>query len=410
MLKKIVLFITILLLTSCASQKQLSKKDTISYIIQSNYYKELNSTILNANSHKDILKHLDSHSKYLTSTDLEKFLTMTSGKFGGIGISLHIKNKLLTVISTILNSPAKDAGIKHNDIIIQINGTSTLGLSLEKCISLTKGKVGTFLNLTILRKNNPIPILFSIKREYINMNPIFFQLIDNSLLYINIPTYNATTSRELQQILHVHSKRQGIILDLRYNPGGILREAISNIDMFLNKGFIVKQKGRFSKYTVTHNATDGGDTTTPLVILINHRSASASEIVAGTLQYYKRATVIGEKSFGKGSVQTLFPIDYVSALKLTIAKYYLANGLCIDKIGITPNIIIKNKNYKIKNKNSISYDYVKSILLKLNQNTLIPIKSSHTNYLSTSNNILSSISIKNDSQLTRAIQFLKNNN
>jgi len=400
-------------LVSCTGHYNTSKVSDVFNLIENEYVEDINATKLTDDSIQYMLKHLDAHSVYLNKKDLNKFLISTRGSFGGVGISMHIQNNLLTVTRPINNTPAKAAGIKSGDVIIQINNHSTLGLNIEKCVAMTKGPVGTKLNLTILRKSSTKPLRFSIQRAYINAQPIFSTLIQDNLLYISIPVFNQKTKGELKKILTHYTKVKGIILDLRYNPGGLLDQAVSVIDMFIQKGLIVKQKGRKEQYNTSYYATTSTiDNHTPMVILINEESASASEIVSGTLQIYKRAKIIGQKSFGKGSVQTLFDLGNNSALKMTIAKYYLANGKCIDKIGIIPDIPIKNILHKKKITQSISFKKAKDVIKKLTNHSLLPkyMQSTHKEKDSVYESSFSSSTIQKDKQLLKAIEVLKNNN
>lgn len=272
---------------------------------------------------------------------------------------------------TYPDSPAQRFGILPGDIILKINHHSTLGLSLNACSNLAKGKVDEILHLTIIRKFEKRPLLFKIKREKIKTNPLKSKKFAGNILYVKIPIFNKNTSKELKTILKKHTQLQGIILDLRGNPGGILREAVSMVDMFIEKGLIVSQKGRTKRHTKTFMAhTKNSDTQTHMVILIDSYAASASEIVAGAFKVHKRATIIGEKSFGKGTVQALFSLSDNSAIKLTIAKYYLPNGKSIDKIGITPDISITSKHTLSKNKKTLSEKKLKQILTKIEKGTL----------------------------------------
>lgn len=387
-----------------------NKIDKLLNIVNSEYVNDINHTKLTNTAINSILKQLDPHTTYLNRKKLEEFLVTTTGNFGGVGISMHMQNHLLSVITPIANSPAMSAGIQSEDIILRINNHSTLNLSIEECIALTKGEVGTNLHLTVLRKSVSKPLLFSIKRAIINPQPLFATLLQHKILYISIPTFNEHTSQELANILNTYTDAKSIILDLRYNPGGVLQQAVDVIDMFIDKGLIVKQKGRLDKYNTTYYASSSCiDKHIPMVVLINKGSASAAEIVSGTLQVYKRATIIGEKSYGKGSVQTLFPLDNDSALKMTIAKYYLANGKCIDKIGIVPDIVVKNKLYRLKKVETISYAYAQSMYKKLSTHTVhailakAPKKSKGLPFLSTKE-------ITKDRQLQKAIGILKNSN
>jgi len=413
MYKIIIYGVILLFLVSCTGHYNTNKVSDVFNLIEDEYVEDINTTKLTDNSIQYMLKHLDVHSVYLNKKDLNKFLISTRGSFGGVGISMHMQNNLLTVTRPINHTPAKSAGIKKGDVILQINNHSTLGLDIEKCVAMTKGPVGTKLDLTILRKSSAKPLHFSIQRAYINTQPIFATLIKENLLYISIPIFNQKTTEELKTILTHYTKIKGIILDLRYNPGGLLDQAISVIDMFIQKGLIVKQQGRKEQYNTSYYATTSTiDNHTPMVILINEKSASASEIVSGTLQIYKRAKIIGQKSFGKGSVQTLFDLGNNSALKMTIAKYYLANGKCIDKIGIIPDIPIKNILHKKKITQSITFKKAKNILKKLINHSLLPkdMQSTHKEKDSIDESVFSSSTIQKDKQLLKAIEVLKSSN
>ena len=374
LLYKLILFIftTLLLSTSCAIYHNPSQKfDTLMGIIDSEYIKELNNSKITNEAIQKVLTKLDSHSRYLNSNDLKNYLITTSGEYGGIGISMYMHKSILTISYTYPDSPAKKYGILPGDIILKINGHSTLGLSLDTCSNLANGRIGEVLQLTIIRKSEKRPFLFKIKREKIKTDPIKSKVFDNHILYVKIPIFNNNTSHALKKILKKNIPLQGIILDLRSNPGGILNEAVSIVDMFIDKGLIVSQKGRNKDHTkkfMAHKTIS--DTQTSIAILINASSASASEIVAGTLKVYKRATIIGEKSYGKGTVQSLFSLSDNTAIKLTTAKYYLPNGKCIDKIGITPNIAIKAKYSTEKGRYTLSEKKLKQILRKIDKGTL----------------------------------------
>ncbi len=403
----------ILLFTSCSTKYGVSKVDSILYLIQDEYVNDLNHTKLEQDTIDYLIHKLDSHSVYLSGKDLENFLISISGQFAGIGISMHIENKLLTVITPIDNTPAQQAGIQSGDVILQINNTSTLGLSLEQCITLTKGDAGTQLQLTILRKGIKQPLQFNITRAHINSNPISATLLQDKILYIRIPIFNQQTNLAFKKILNQYPQKKGIILDLRYNPGGVLNEAIALVNTFVDKGIIVSQKGRLDKYNTTFyaNSTDT-DTSTPLIVLINEGSASASEIVSGALKYYKRAILVGAKSFGKGTVQTLFPLDEHSALKMTIAKYYLPNGKCIDKVGIQPDFIVKNRKYTQHTHTTVTYQKAQKLLYKLTHKMIMPSipkeKISTNSFKRTSK--MTPLKIQKDQQLQQALKLLKNSN
>jgi carboxyl-terminal processing protease len=403
------LLILIFSITACTPKYHTSKLANLIYFIKNDYVEELNTTQITDVAIQQILLNLDPHSVYLSRRHLENFLTLTIGEFGGIGISMGIQNSLLTVITPLPNTPAQKAGIKAGDIILKINNHSTQGLSLEKAVMLTKGKIGTKLSLTILRKSQKTPLLFKIKRANIIIDPIITKKINSDLLYVKISSFNKHIFQEFKEIMLKHKNIKGLILDLRSNPGGILEQAVAIVDMFIDKGIIVTQKGRNPQYSMQYQATkEMINKNTSMVILINEGSASASEIVSGALQVHKRAKIIGEKSFGKGSVQTLFPLDNNSALKLTIAKYYLPNGKSIHNIGIKPDIIVRNR-HSIKHKpTKISKKKIEHILKKINNGSLKPIYVKKQSISNTK--IFTQREMMQDNQLRRAIKELKNSN
>ena len=391
--------------TACTSHHNESYKfNTLLSILDSEYIKELNSSKITDNALKKVLSQLDPHSRYLPANALENYLITTNGEYGGIGISMYLNESILTIMHTYPNSPAKKYGIKTGDIILKINKHSTLGLSLDECSKLAKGKIGDVLNLTIVRKSYKKPLLFTIKRKQIETAPLKLKTFKKDILYVKIPIFNTKSTAELANILKKHTRMQGLILDLRSNPGGILDQAVSMVDLFIDKGLIVSQKGRNARHTKNYMASSNTNYThIGIVILIDSYSASASEIVAGSLKIHKRATIVGEKSLGKGSVQALFSLDEKSAVKLTIAKYYLPNGICIDKIGIEPHIVIKSNNRPSIAYKRPSQKRLEQILEQLNKGTL-KTKSSNIEQ----NKDTKHSKTKIDKSLKKAIQVLRN--
>lgn len=415
---QLIISITLLFLsTGCINNIDTSptnKLTTLITLLNEEYVDEINNSKLTNDAIHNIIKTLDVHSHYLSSNALKNLFSSIHGEFTGIGISMGIHNSLLTILSSIPNSPATKIGLRSGDIIIKINTHDTLGLSLNQCVALTRGKIGTDLNLTVVRNNTKQPLRFSIKRKNIDINIPTAQMLKDDILYICVPSFNEKSSAYVYYLLQKFTHYKKLILDLRFNPGGILSQAVSFVNMFIDKGLIVTQKGRHQKYYEEFWATkESSDIQHPMVVLINKYSASASEIVAGALQVHKRATIIGEKSFGKGSVQTLFSLDDKSAIKLTIAKYYLPNGKCIHDIGIKPDIFIRNtfsNSYKIRttfNKKSI-----KKLLNSLKKGKIkaIRITKNPTTHTGVSLTLLSKQDIQHDKQLLKAIQVLRNSN
>jgi len=399
----IIASLTIFLLSSCTPYLSSSQKfDKLIQILDKEYIKEINSTKISKEAIAQVLSTLDEHSNYLDAHDLENYLISTKGNYGGIGISMSLRNSFLTIVHTYPNSPAQKHGILPDDIILKINNHPTLGLSLNACSDLAEGKIGEVLQLTIVRKHHKKPLLFQIKREKIKTDPLKSKLFKKNILYVKIPIFHYHVATELKNILTKYTNLKGIILDLRANPGGILNESVSIVDMFIDKGVIVTQKGRTKEHTkvfMAHRASS--DTKTNITILIDDYSASASEIVAGALKVTKRATIIGEKSYGKGTVQSLFSLGDNSAVKLTTAKYYLPNGKSIDKIGITPDITIKTKHTLVNKSYIPSERKLKQILKKIKNGSLtLKISKNLAQHTKNSNEI------KMDTTLQRAIQLL----
>jgi carboxyl-terminal processing protease len=290
---------------------------------------------------KGLMGELDAHSSFMDKKYYKEFKIQMKGEFGGLGIVVGMKDGALTVISPIDDTPAKKAGIKSGDIILKIDDKSTLKMTLNDAVSLMRGQKGTPIVLTVVRKGEQKPLKIKIIRGIIKVKSVTSKTMGD-ILYIRISSFDNKVAKELKAILKKHKKSKGIILDLRNNPGGSLNQAIKTVDMFVNKGIIVSQKGRDKAENKVYKAKKQTTMTkVPMVVLVNGGSASASEIVSGALQDFKRAVVVGQKTFGKGSVQVVIPIskDKKEGIKLTIAKYYLPSGRTIQAKGITPDVI-----------------------------------------------------------------------
>jgi len=275
----------------------------------------------------------------MDAKESKELQVQTNGEFGGLGISVGMKDGALTVIAPIEGTPADKAGMKANDIILKINDQATIGMTIDKAVSLMRGKKGTPIQLTVIRKGELKPLIFDIIRDIIEIQSVYAKTIGDNILYLRITSFDQKVVSSMKKAIKEHPEAKGIIIDLRNNPGGLLNQAIGTVDMFVDHGIIVSQKGKMADENLIYNATpDNSDTKTPLVILVNDGSASASEIVSGALQDHKRAIIVGEKTFGKGSVQVVMPVGNNEALRLTIARYYLPSGRTIQAVGVTPDI------------------------------------------------------------------------
>lgn len=291
-----------------------------------------------------MMSNLDAHSNYLTKKDYKSLKVQTDGEFGGLGITVGIKDGALTVIAPIEGTPADKAGLKAGDIILKINKKSTLSMTIDEAVSIMRGKVGTPIDLTIVRENELKPINIHIVRGIITIESVYAKQINSDILYIRVTSFDKKVAQDVaKNIKNKKATTKGIILDLRNNPGGLLDQAIDLVDLFVDKGNIVSQKGRNESDNKTYNASKGTTLTkVPMVVLINGGSASASEIVSGALQDHKRAVLVGKNTFGKGSVQVVLPITDEEAIKLTIARYYLPSGRTIQAVGVKPDIEVES--------------------------------------------------------------------
>ena len=300
-----------------------------------------------------VLQSLDPYSSYMSPESLNDMQTETSGEFGGLGIEVGMESGVVKVISPIDDSPASKAGVKAGDYIVKINNTQVQGKSLTEAVEIMRGPVGTSLEITVRRKGAKKALIFNITREIIEIKSVKSQTLEKEIGYIRLTSFNENSSTQIKGIVkkfETDKKIKGYILDLRNNPGGLLSQAIKISDFFLDQGEIVSTKGRKKsenrKWFAKKGDLIGGK---PLIILTNYGSASASEIVAGALKDHKRAIILGENSYGKGSVQSIIPLKNKGAIRLTISKYYLPSGKSISEVGVTPDIEIleSSNNFKI---------------------------------------------------------------
>lgn len=337
-------------------------------LIKKYYVKPVEDKELFANAIRGMVGSLDPHSAYLDEDEYKELQTSTSGEFGGLGIEVTMEEGVVKVVTPLVDSPAFKGGIKSGDYIIKLGAQSVQGISLKDAVELMRGKEGSTIELTVLRKGENKPLKFSLIREKIMVKSIKSELLDGSYGYIRITQFQALTGEDMEKAVaqlkqQANGKLKGLILDLRNNPGGLLDSAIQISDAFLTndktgkREMIVYTQGRFpgSKFTALANPGDILDNA-PMVVLINNGSASASEIVAGALKDNKRAVIVGTRSFGKGSVQTVLPLDDKRGIKLTTALYYTPSGTSIQAKGITPDIIIEEIKVS-KETSPDGYDY-----------------------------------------------------
>lgn len=325
-------------------------------LIENQYVDEVNTSGLVTKALKGLMSNLDAHSAYMDAKSFSDLDIQTKGEFGGLGIVVGMKNGALTVISPIDDTPAYKAGLKAEDIILKINDKSTLGMTIDEAVKLMRGKVDTPIKLTIIRKKSPKPIIVKIIRGIIKIESVKVKTIGDDILYVRITSFDAKVTTDLKKALLSHKNAKGLILDLRNNPGGLLNQAVGVLDMFIDKGVLVSQKGRHEKDNSEFRATKKNtiNSSMPIVTLVNGGSASASEIVSGGLQDTGRSIIVGKKTFGKGSVQVVIPIGKKEGIKLTIARYYLPSGRTIQNKGVTPDIMIEPGVVKQEDNNTIS--------------------------------------------------------
>ena len=312
--------------------------------INKEYVEEINQSDVMDAAINGVLQSLDPYSGYMSPEILKEMQTETKGEFGGLGIEVGMEAGVVKVISPLDNSPAERVGVKAGDYIVKINNTQVQGKSLAEAVELMRGPVGTDINITVRRRGEKKALNFKITREIIEIKSVKSNIIDDEVGYIRLTSFNENSSDQIKKNIKNFKKEKKIkkfILDLRNNPGGLLSQAVKISDFFLEHGEIVSTKGRKKienrKYFAKKGDLINGET---LVVLINYGSASASEIVAGALQDHKRAILVGESSYGKGSVQSIIPLKNKGAIRLTISKYYLPSGKSISEVGVTPDIEI----------------------------------------------------------------------
>ncbi|MBD1166274.1 S41 family peptidase [Pelagibacterales bacterium SAG-MED07] len=331
--------------------------------INKEYVDEINQSESMDSAINGLLQSLDPYSAYMSPKILEQMQTETSGEFGGLGIEVSMEAGVVKVISPIDDTPASKAGLKAGDYIVKINNIQVQGKSLAEAVDLMRGPVGSGIELTVRRRGEKKALTFNITREIIEIQSVKSEILENNIGYIRLTSFNENSSGQIEKQIKKLKKNQNLnafILDLRNNPGGLLSQAITISDFFLDNGEIVSTKSRKKSenrkwFAKKGDITDGKT----LLVLINYGSASASEIVAGALKDHKRAIIVGENSYGKGSVQSIIPLKNKGAIRLTVAKYYLPSGKSISEVGVRPDIEINEEgdDFKIKSEtdNQLSY-------------------------------------------------------
>jgi len=338
--------------TSTNTYQQLNLFGDVFEKIRSDYVEPVSDDKLVEAAINGMLTSLDPHSSYLNPKDWEDMQVQTKGEFGGLGIEVTMENGLIKVVSPIDGTPAAKAGIQPADLIIQIDGKPILGMTLSQAVDKMRGPVDSKIVLTV-RRGKQAPFDVTLQRAVIKIESVHSQLIDKSIGYVRITSFSEQTTSGLQDAItkikaDAGGKLQGLVLDLRNNPGGLLDQAIGVVDTFVDRGEIVSTRGRDPSQAQRYNATPGDMVDgLPIVILINGGSASASEIVAGAMQDHHRAILLGTRSFGKGSVQTIIPIPGHGAIRLTTARYYTPSGRSIQAKGIEPDIHVEQAKVEV---------------------------------------------------------------
>ncbi len=336
--------------------------------IQKEYVEEVDQSEMIDAAINGALQSLDPYSAYMNPEIFKSMETDTKGEFGGLGIEIGMEAGVVKVISPIDGTPAEKAGIKAGDYIVKINGVQVQGKTLMEAVKLMRGPAGSKINITIRRKGEKRALEKIIKREVIQIQSVEAKLIKKNIGYLRLKAFNSNSSKQLvKEInkLEVKNKPVGYILDLRNNPGGLLTQAINVTDFFLNDGEIVSTKGRRAMENRRFFARKGDKVKgKPLIVLINGGSASASEIVAGALRDHKRAIVLGESTYGKGSVQSIVPLSDGGGVRITVSKYYLPSGESISEVGVSPDIFVEEEgeNFKLDSPSDNQLSYAVKLL------------------------------------------------
>ena len=366
------LFFTIFMSGAVTSENNIYEKiDVFGEVLEKinkEYVEEINQSESMDSAINGLLQSLDPYSSYMSPEIYSEMQTETSGEFGGLGIEVSMESGVVKVISPIDDTPASKAGIKAGDYIVKIDDAQVQGKSLSEAVELMRGPVGSGIELTVRRSGEKKALTFIIIREIIQIQSVKSDLLEENIGYVRLTSFNENSAEQIKKKikeLEKNKKIKAYILDLRNNPGGLLSQAIKISDFFLNDGEIVSTKSR----KVSENRkwfANQGDLTNgkSLIVLINYGSASASEIVAGALKDHKRAILIGENSFGKGSVQSIIPLKNEGAIRLTVAKYYLPSGKSISEVGVSPDIEVGEDegDFQIKTETDNQLNYAIKLL------------------------------------------------
>jgi len=376
--KAILNFLTFILILFLFNQKVISseneiyeKIDVFGEVLEKinkEYVDEINQSDSMDSAINGLLQSLDPYSGYMSPEIFNEMQTETSGEFGGLGIEVTMESGVVKVISPIDDTPASKAGIKAGDYIVKINDIQVQGKSLSEAVELMRGPVGSSIELTIRRRGEKKALTFNVTREIIQIKSVKAELLEKNIGYIRLTSFNENSAGQIKKEINKFEKNKNLksyILDLRNNPGGLLSQAIKISDFFLDNGEIVSTKSRQQSENRKWFAKKGDLTKgKTILVLINYGSASASEIVAGALKDHKRAILIGENSYGKGSVQSIIPLKNKGAIRLTVAKYYLPSGKSISEVGVSPDIEINEESddFKIKTETDNQLNYAIKLL------------------------------------------------
>ncbi len=328
--------------------------------IKSDYVKDVDDEELIENAIRGMLSGLDPHSNYMDVSEFKDLTIGTTGEFGGLGIEVSMENGFVKVIAPIDDTPAYKAGIKSGDLVVRLDDTPVKGLTLNEAVDMMRGKVGTDLLLTIVREGEDKPLKITVTRDIIRVKSVKNRMLEPGYGYLRIASFQSRTTQGVIDAVAELKKQndgklKGLVLDLRNNPGGVLNAAVGVSDAFLEDGLIVYTEGRVSDSKLRYDASRGDIIDgAPLIVLVNGGSASASEIVAGALQDHNRGAVVGTSTFGKGSVQTILPLQKGNALKLTTAQYYTPSGRSIQAQGIEPDIVLTPVTVSLKKLSGLS--------------------------------------------------------